>query len=992
MTLATAAPGRRRNSCDEGAVDVWPKKTDLERWLFEAASDVDVAAAALRRLVQANPGYGAYLVEDREITEIVQLFAKRFRKRIIDAESPIQPQTLFKPLCEVIWKALGLVLHSLGQFHGKDAGDACSPIPREAKGHLRMLLQTNDELSCQLRELRRAYLKELSQHRDRQRQFTAHMKAALTSLKEDPVMFYEPLNSLLDQTTKDFITLTVEERIKLNMHTERGRSAEASEDEERNTRQADELEKELEMLKPELKKLRIVAAKETDARRRSEEREAKWKAEAEEARRLMQEHQGAADVTKKMLEESSNADPAKRRLSVHEQQQVQKAEGAGSVAQQQTTGLLAQLSDKDDLIRELQRKLDGMAEQVRTRDQELASAGEKLKEAATAQREMRRTSVNELQNAEAEEEKPRVEAHRRQSVRNTATESVEVRTVGQEGPVRYVEKLVRDDAALEELREELARHLEVERELQRANAALEKALEAAEARPVGGASPEVAPQGTSGQPDTKVETSTDIQEAIANVTKAHEVELQEQADEIERLKAQLREAGVTDVDEPKRKSKTRRFSKDDDGGSDADRLSKLAARYDELEASYEEAMQEKEVLEQKLRALYAKLKENCTDAELDETLNSIDLSPLPPHRKRKKNAFERLYADAQRRISEMRGRAQQLAEEQEREIKAAAARIRNRGQLQRLSMLASLQRASKATNERFHIAMQRFNKLPAVDEGLEGDMGAVDFRWQCPKCGIPFPPCAHCGGDAPEASAAVLPKPASGTCSPSLQADLGLAGPRSGLEKGGAGSGPSSPCLALTSTLRHVPTLQDAEEALRAVLPLRGKAQFARDAATSLLSPASGTFKAGLALPPPELRTPSSRSFLAQTLPCVSRWGADEVHDTMPTPPPAMASTPSSPARPVIDRTDHLARSVLAQGYHETPWVLQGQVGSMKGTRSLPSLSAAATKDVAPAQAFVNRAFEVPRRPGLKAAKHRFEHSSSQPRFMTIVKGHEIAG
>merc|ERR1712048_1273535 len=106
------------------------------------------------------------------------------------------------------------------------------------------------ELSLQLSDLRRAYLKELSEHRDRQRRLSLKAKKAIESLVEEPVMFYEPLNSLLDQTTKDFITRTVEERMKLEMRV----SLQVEElDEDTNI---GDMRKEAESMQQELKKLR----------------------------------------------------------------------------------------------------------------------------------------------------------------------------------------------------------------------------------------------------------------------------------------------------------------------------------------------------------------------------------------------------------------------------------------------------------------------------------------------------------------------------------------------------------------------------------------------------------------------------------------------------------------------------------------------------------------------------------------------------------------
>merc|ERR1712203_469405 len=89
------------------------------------------------------------------------------------------------------------------------------PVPKEAAGQVKMLLQTNVVLSKKLNEMRREYLRELSRHRDQQRKLSESSLRALNALQEAPIMFSEPLSYVLDETTKAFVKEVVEEKIKL---------------------------------------------------------------------------------------------------------------------------------------------------------------------------------------------------------------------------------------------------------------------------------------------------------------------------------------------------------------------------------------------------------------------------------------------------------------------------------------------------------------------------------------------------------------------------------------------------------------------------------------------------------------------------------------------------------------------------------------------------------------------------------------------------------
>ncbi|CAE7041730.1 unnamed protein product [Symbiodinium sp. CCMP2456] len=62
--------------------------------------------------------------------------------------------------------------------------------------------------------MRRDYLRELTCHRDKQRSISDEAQEVLQDLQEHPVMFFEPLKFVLDDVTKEFIKLVVEERVR----------------------------------------------------------------------------------------------------------------------------------------------------------------------------------------------------------------------------------------------------------------------------------------------------------------------------------------------------------------------------------------------------------------------------------------------------------------------------------------------------------------------------------------------------------------------------------------------------------------------------------------------------------------------------------------------------------------------------------------------------------------------------------------------------------
>eukprot|EP00746_Dinoflagellata_sp_MGD_P144307 gnl/MRDRNA2_/MRDRNA2_77054_c0_seq1.p1 gnl/MRDRNA2_/MRDRNA2_77054_c0~~gnl/MRDRNA2_/MRDRNA2_77054_c0_seq1.p1 ORF type:complete len:840 (-),score=211.07 gnl/MRDRNA2_/MRDRNA2_77054_c0_seq1:54-2573(-) len=187
----------------------------LEVWLGNAAAGADPAAKMLQNLLRINPAYGPLLFNEPDLAETVQLSARTIRTLCSSANPPgnVQLEKLWEPLCGVAWRAIGHVMDSLlGVEH--DHG-LTWPLPHETHGQLRALLHTNGELSKQLSECRRNHLKEVTELRDQVRKLSPDAKEALKVLYEEPIMFYEPLDFVLDEGTKAFVNEVCEERIKL---------------------------------------------------------------------------------------------------------------------------------------------------------------------------------------------------------------------------------------------------------------------------------------------------------------------------------------------------------------------------------------------------------------------------------------------------------------------------------------------------------------------------------------------------------------------------------------------------------------------------------------------------------------------------------------------------------------------------------------------------------------------------------------------------------
>jgi len=685
----------------------WPASSELERWVVSAAGEADIAAQSLRRLLQNNPGYSAHLAADGEIAGIVQLFAKRFRSKFTNSDNPIQLSNLYQPLCEFAWRAVGLVYRSLMVDTNAEGCEVTSnALPKEAANQLRMLLKTNEQLGCKFKEARRSYLRELSEHRDKQRRISAQAERALESLKEHPIMFYEPLDTVLDQTTKEFVREVVEERVKLEMRS----SFSQDEVNAEVARFMQDSEQKLKEAIEEMNRLRVANLHDAELRKRAQEAERLAREAAADAERQVQESCAATEQLKTKLElAEKELTQTEQQVALLEQQQQQQgctsstnrnnraadfqcvdAEGRPASVQE----LRQQMHDKDELLDQLKRKLRDVEEEKAARSRSLIEVEQRIKDLES------------------------------QQVASSGTSVLDGDPVGDQtahmvgGSTGGTDEQSKQFAILEK---ELDQHMQVERSLRDANRALEKALEEAEERArhaeiAAAASQASVCDNLNSTKDrsrktnkSKLSHDKDIQEAIQNVTAQYEQRSQEQESEIARLMDQIQQLTNTESSgngtaNQAGKSKT---NVENEAG-DSIRAGKWKNKYEDLQEKCTELQDENDKLDQKVSMLEQKLREKCGDDVLQETLKKIDLTPVRLNKYRKKKAYERLYDDAQRRFAEMKSKQENLAMLQESAVADAAAKVKDRTALQRLSMLASLQRASRATNERFSDAMHKF--------------------------------------------------------------------------------------------------------------------------------------------------------------------------------------------------------------------------------------------------------------------------------------------
>mmetsp|Transcript_64059 Transcript_64059/g.111651 ORF Transcript_64059/g.111651 Transcript_64059/m.111651 type:complete len:1175 (+) Transcript_64059:78-3602(+) len=751
----------------------FPPPVELEKWMMNTAKEKDRGAAFLRRMLRMNPAYGQHLAEDEDLTEIVQVFAKRFRQVISGAEFPLKPATLYKPLCEVIWRVVGHVLSSLFEFTDGQNNDL--PVPKQATGQVKMLLQSNIDLSNKLKEARRTYLIELTEHRDKQRHLSEQVQRAVESLREQPVMFYEPLEYVLDETTKDFVRLVVEERLKLEMRA-------GYKTDEANAEMAGymhDLEVKIVKKEAELKQLRMTAAKAEKDRREAVEAMADAKQEAVKARDAAEKSLEEFDeMASKVSNMEWEVTQQKRRNAILERDSSSNDEKSAEMKSQ-----IQQMEAQDEKMRALQEQVMKLQMENKKQKAEVAAVAAKAAAAeeaisAAAPGAAATATAAAAAAAAAGADETATKAEGGQSGKASAgsagkdTETIIekegnetiIEKDGKEN-VQVVEKVVEkivyvNEAAVQEEKEQLvASHMQVEKELRDALTALQGQLgeEQAHSKRLTETMVELgfevedhkkgkkrktrkakASADEETEEDEEVEKKEkamvpddrDVEKAIKKVSAQFEKQVQELQAEVARLEAELEAVngeGDTSVEYVEQKHKKKKVKQVEETPEEPqEKGGKWKRKYDELEVQYGDLEDEYTKLEQKVTGLLDKLKEKMSDDEVQETLTRIKLAPPPPKKKRKKKAYERLYDDAQKRLVDMKIRHEKALKAELQVLSDAAQKVKDRRSLRAVEALVHLQKAASSTSLRFHDAVSKFQEQhpddPTAQHAPDGSM------------------------------------------------------------------------------------------------------------------------------------------------------------------------------------------------------------------------------------------------------------------------------
>lgn len=190
----------------------WPEPEVLEAWLQEVAAETDTSAKALREMLRGHPGYGKFLATDSTLADICRLMVRRVRAVVVqtlDDGVRALPHLLLQAVAACVWRAVGATVEAL-EKSPKDS------VPNQkASGQIQMLMKANKDLHAKLNDSRNKYLQELMVLRT-QVHSNPDVDAALAHVNsQHAVMFYEPLDSIVDEPTKDFVKACVTERLRL---------------------------------------------------------------------------------------------------------------------------------------------------------------------------------------------------------------------------------------------------------------------------------------------------------------------------------------------------------------------------------------------------------------------------------------------------------------------------------------------------------------------------------------------------------------------------------------------------------------------------------------------------------------------------------------------------------------------------------------------------------------------------------------------------------
>lgn len=168
-----------------------------------------IRQTVLSELLEAHPAFAQTLAKNPELRSVIESGVEAIVEPMNSAGSVSASRVLWT-MCTSVWQAISLVI-----------GGLCGKLPHAAtpmETQMRHLHQVNDDLRAKLSKCRRDYLRELTELRERCRQLEPPVDDALTGLlNEEPVMFFEPFNFVFDELTKEFVSDTVEEKMRLLM-------------------------------------------------------------------------------------------------------------------------------------------------------------------------------------------------------------------------------------------------------------------------------------------------------------------------------------------------------------------------------------------------------------------------------------------------------------------------------------------------------------------------------------------------------------------------------------------------------------------------------------------------------------------------------------------------------------------------------------------------------------------------------------------------------
>ncbi|CAE8583644.1 unnamed protein product [Polarella glacialis] len=815
----------------------WPEPRELESWLLGTASEADPAATAVRKLLQTNPGVQAHLASDEVMAGIVQLFAKRVRAKIQLSEPPLQTSTLIRPLCELTWRIVAVIIMSLSDFgvergvEGISSSEAVGAIgagflptnfwaaalPTKAHGGLKMLLKTNEELGFRFNEARRAYLRELAEHRDRQRRLSADAHQRLELLREQPIMFYEPLESLLDETTKDFVREVVEERMKLGLQADFQHLA-AEEEQEKSTgllqEKIDELESTVEQLEQDARQLASRAQRADQMLKRAEDSLQQSRAETEDAARRAE-----------AAEERSEKEDVHDEPSEPNPPQDDGTDKALIVANQRLKEVSAEIELRRSEIEDLQgtvEELDGERAEA-TRKLLAEAANSALLQAQVESLQVELAALQQKLTSDSADGAPKLQksdVEAAQSVAASATAAIASANAA----------AAEANGRAQALEQQVEQHRQAEQELRTAKTELEESRSAAESRAAAAeqqAKKLAAALQSSTSADARETVSVDdrsgeVAQFGAELTQLQDA-LAEKDGEISRLRSQLKKAqekaSFSSAEEAKPPQEEEVADTEAKQPS-----SKWKTKYEELEEQHEALEEETEKLRAKVKALLRKLKDSMAEEEMKEMLERIELDM--PVIFRKSKAWERLWDDANRRISLCNVRAQRLSLVQQEMVEDATEAAEKQGgrAMEQVNLLANLQRASITSQTRFHQAAQVFHAMFRRSSFTEAvPVTTVTLEILSPPESGSGSPQADTAQDSPKPARLRRPSVATG-CPPALKADSAASSKAAPFKAGGAKLRSSMTMPAFSPSDLPEPTPAPSSSVPVPASPSKGKA------------------------------------------------------------------------------------------------------------------------------------------------------------------------